>query len=740
MADRARSQVMRQSLLLAAAGVLTLVTVLVVSGVPPVTSALLVLFVLWQALAGILVWRWLRPTASLLEVAGAALAVGTALAALAGLVTSTIGLGPWGWALPSAIAALNATWADRRRRVAQKHPRTSPALVDRAALSGLLAGVVPGLGILAYALRSYPLTWSGTWNAYHPDMPFFEALSTSLARFGAFESPFMAGGVVRYHWLSYAWAGQLTVSADAAPFVTITRVLPVIALLGCAAMIAAWTRSLSSHRWTPTLAGLLLALGGFTGAVFGGVLTMDSPSQSMSVLWLIAFAIAVVHVTTSHVRLLPAMVLVFLLSLAMMGGKVSAAAPALVGVIVMVGAQVIRGDVSRSRALWTLAATALGSAAGFVLILSGSVGGGGLTLGSLVDKASSQQGLNPIDGMRGVVLGTLILILAVAGRWAGLGWLLVRPQWRWRPEVTFAAGLAVSSLLALVAFNSFNEVWFSSTVSGPLAAITAVGAGVALEDLRQRQRPSARALLLVASLTSLVIVAVGWILWLTGASGGNLFVPTARWLGPVSAWLIALAAGVGLAWWACGRIRVQASLAGAVVILVLASIPGRLLGAGTDQVAQLSNGMRDEWFSLGEIKSVRGLDTALSSEWTSTRLAAAQELRDRAIPTDLIATNVTLLPFVAGLTGLPTYVSGILYQGAYGPAWMSPELLQRETQTWQFIDSPSAESVAPLCSASVRWLWVDPTKTEATSWEPWATTEIVQPDAVIARINPETCP
>jgi hypothetical protein len=726
------------SLLAAAAvGLLTLCAVLLLTGVPAVTTLLLVACVGWQAIAGAVVWRWLRPVASPLEVAGASLAVGTAFAALAGLLTSTIGLGPWGWLVPSALAVV-IRMADRQR--SGKARGSASTGVDRPALWGLLAGVVPGLAVLAYALRSYPLTWTGAWTGYHPDMPFFEALATSLARFGAFESPFMTDGVVRYHWLSYAWAGQLTVAADAAPFVTITRVLPVVALLGCAAMVAAWTRTLSSQAWTPALAGLLLSIGGFTGAVFGGVLTMDSPSQSMSVLWLIAFAIAVVHVTTSQVRLLPAVALVGTLSLALIGGKVSAAAPAVAAAIVMVGVQVIRGDVPRARALWTLAATVLGAAVGFALFLSGSVGGGGLTLGSLIDKASSQQGLNPIDGMRGVVLGTLVLALAVAARWAGLGWLLTRRQWRWRPEVTLAAGLAGSSLLALVAFNSFNEVWFSSTVSGPLAVITALGAGVALDDLRSRERPTRGPLLLAASFGALLIVIAVWLLWLTGASGGNLFVPTARWFGPIAAWLLALAIGVGLSWWARGRPSLRTAVAGGVVVLVLASVPGRLLGAGTDQVAQQSNGIRAEWFSFSEVTPTSGLDTAEQFEWTSTRLDAARNLRDAAGSSDIVATNVTLLPFVAGVTGLPTYVSGILYQEPYGPPWMSAELFEREKQSWAFIDAPSQTTVQPLCEADVRWLWIDPAKTQTRSWEPWATTEITKPDVIVARLNPAACP
>lgn len=724
-----------QALALVVAGELLLLAVLVASGVPPLASVLLGVFVLWQSAAGVIVWRWLRPECTLLELAGAALAVGTALAAVAGLVSSTLWLGPLGWAVPSAVALAGWLVARRGRGSTAVH-RSAP--FDAPAAWGLIAGVVPGTAILIYALRSYPLSWVGSWTAYHPDMPFFEALATSLARFGAFESPFMTDGVVRYHWLSYAWAGQLTLAADVAPFVTITRVLPVVALLGCAAMVAAWTRRLSPQSWTPVLAGLLLSIGGFTGAVFGGVLTMDSPSQSMSVLWLLAFCIAVIHVTTSSVRLLPSALLLGTLSLAMIGGKVSAAAPAVAGVLVMCGVQLVRHDVPRARAAWAAAATVLGAAVGFVLFLSGSVGGGGLTLGSLVDKASSQQGLNPMDTRYAVVAGTAILVLAVLARWAGVGWLLTRPEWRWRAEVTLSAGLAGSSLAALIVFNSFNEVWFSSTVSGPLAAVTAVGAGNALAHLTSRTRPSAAALLVGAVVLSGVIYMLVWLLWITGASGGNVFTPTLRWLGPLVAWLLAAVFGVVLGVWGRGALTVRGAVAGSVLVLVLSSVPGRLLGAGTGLVGTQENGLREEWFSIGDSTYLQGPDWPIE-DWTSTRMDAAHWLRDNADPTDVLATNLTFGPFVAGVTLLPTFVSARWYQTPYGLPWMVDELRTREQQSWAFIDDPSEQTLAPLCDASVRWLWIDLERTERRDWAPYAIVVLQTPDTMVAEIDARVC-
>ena len=632
--------------------------------VPAMTALSLTALIAWQAIAGFLIWRTIRPSASPLEQFGMALSIGTALAALAGLATATAGIGPWGALVPSAITLAIAAV---RRRHAPTHPRQET--ITRPALIGFLTAVITGLAVFFYALRSYPNQWLGSWLGYHPDMPFFEALANSLARYGALESPFMAGGVVRYHWLSYAWSGQLTVMTDAEPFLALTRVLPIVTLLGSGAIVVAWTSRLSRIPWTPTLAALLLTLGGFTGAVFGGVLTMDSPSQAMAVLWLLGFSLLVVEIaqreTAPQQRVLGPSLLLAGMAIAMTGGKVSAAAPAVAGSLLMVAVLLAKWRMTAKTGIAILMATLLGTLAAFVLFLAGSVGGGGLTVGALIDRAASQQGLNPLDGPRGVLLGTVILTLAILPRWAGLLWLTVNRRWRWRPETWLAIGMAASSVLALLAFNSFNEIWFSTTVSGPLAAMTAVGAGLAYQTISRstssNERNSTR-ILLGTSITALAIVAIVWLLWATGASGGNLFVATWRWLGPPAAWIITIGAGMLIARWVIGRWSIRASVATIVIILVFTSVPGRLLGLGSGQVGILTNGARGEWFSITEGIQLASVDREVVSDWTSTRMEAAAWIRANTEPDALIATNLTLSPFVAGVTLRPTYASGLLYQ------------------------------------------------------------------------------
>lgn len=701
---------------------------MLLTGVPLGTAILLVLAVAWQCVAGAIIWRRVHRGASALEVLGMALALGTLLSSLAGVVSAAVHLGPWGWAVPSVIALGWLVWSRRRELPVAV---VAPASVDRWALLGFAAALVPGLALWRYALRLYPLNWSGSWSGYHPDMPFFEALGHSIAAFGPFASPFLPDALVRYHWLAYAWQGQLEVSVGAEPFIALTRLLPLVALIGCAAVAAAWARALSPHRWVPALAGVLLAVGGFTGAIFGGVLTMDSPSQSMSVLWLFAFVLLVSRIVREPECGRAALLLVAVVAFALMGGKVSAGAPALAAALVLAVCSRDMSVPTRRQAWRVLAATALGCVAGFLFFLAGAAGGGGLTIGALIDRSSSQQGLNPIEGGLGIVLGTLLLVIAVLPRWAGLAWLLAQRTWRSQPEVLLGVGLAVSSLLALLAFNSFNEVWFSSTVSGPLAVVSAVGAGDALTSLHRRRSP---ALLLMAAVAASAIgFLLVWAVWATGASGGNVFTPTLRWAGPLIACGWGLLSGCLLAWWVTGRIGGRAVWAGAVVVLVLTSAPGRLLGIGTGQVGVLQHGIRDEWFSVGTVPPT--LDRTIISAWPQDMREAAEWIRANTPSDALIATNLVHGPLVPGITVRPTFASAAIYQIPYGFRDVQDRMLGHEWLVRSLVDDPSPDRSAPLCSAGVRWLWLSPGNAEPRRWEGVATVVKSWPEVSILRLH-----
>lgn len=722
-------------IVLALPAAVIVLAIMVFSGVSASSSVVLLAMVAIQVGAGIVVWDALAGRRDTVERLGMGAALGSGLALVTGIGLRLVGGPVWSWAIvPTVVIVVGAVRALLRRG----HVTADRDRVDAPTWWALGIGTALGVGFIAANLRHYPLSWTGLWGGYHNDMPFFEALSTAVTRLGPFDSPFLPGAQVRYHWLVYGWSGQLSESAGSEPFVVLTRLLPAFTLLAAIALTVSWARRVSRVPWVPSLAVILLITGGFLGATYGGVLNFDSPSQSMGVVWLLALAVVLaagLADQTSRRRFWATTVLVAALSFLLAGGKVSAALPALAGVLLVASVGLLRREPWAGTAVASAFASVIASGLAYALILSGASGSGGLGLFDLVDRSSSQQGLNPTDGMRGVILGTAILMVAMAARWAGLAWLVGDRRSRWDPMTLFGVGLAVTGLCSLIVFNGFNEIWFGLAASAPLAVLSAQGAGEAFRHLRHHspRRPMVLGAASVAG--AAVIYAMVFVLWATGASGGNVFVGTLRWTGPLVGVLLAMALGALIARWATGGWRLGAVGAMVVILLVLTTAPGRLLGVGTGQVGIQQPGLRNEWFSIGTADLVRDRDVKVVSEWSDTQMSAAAWLRENAGATDLLATNLTFGPFVPGITRLPTYVSALQYQAPYGRSSEAADLLRREGHVWDFIETPTAATATPLCEAGVGWLWIDPSLTAVRDWEPYATTVIDESDVIVARFR-----
>ena len=719
----------------ALAALLTLVgwLFLVATGVPAAESVRLTVVVALQGVAGAIAWRAVRrrPVTDT-EPVGMGLAIGTALSMVAGLAVTTLGWGDWGWLVPVVLLIGWGVVLLWRRGGA---PWAAP---DRASLAAVAVAIVVGLASLVPNLLSYPLAWSGAWDRYHPDMLFFESLSTSLARLGPLDSIFTPDGMVRYHWLVYAWCGQVSAAADATPFVTLTRVLPFVSVIGTAFIAIAWARRLSRVAWVPTLAVILLVMGGYVGATYGAVFNFDSPSQSMTTLWLVALAYLVVlalEQDRAEVRGIASGLLAALLAFGLAGGKISAGAIAVAALAWVALVGVLRREPWSRRALILAGVTVAAFGLGYLLVVSGSADPGGLRLASLLNRASSIQGLNPVSGGVGIVAGTLLLAAAIAVRWAGLTWLIADRSRRWQPSTVLGTGLAIAALATVLLISGgMNDTWFALAASAPLAVLSAAGAGEASRFLGGSWRPLAWA----AACAAVLFVLVG-ALWSTGASGGTAWVATLRWAGPVVGIVGALAAGWGLAraYAPPGASR-RGWLAGTVIVLVLLAAPGRALGVGSGQVGVQPGLGADQFTPVEAFTAAR--DTITVTGWSDQHRGAADWLRSQADESDLVATNVTFSPLVPALTGLQTLASGILYQAPYGrPGAVEPRL-QREAQSWDFIEEPTAGTTAPLCSAGVDWLWVDPTRTEVRDWSPFATVAYENEAVVVLALDASACP
>ena len=705
---------------------------LTVTGVEPGNAALLTGVVGVQAWAAGYLWRAFTGGHRAAEVVGMGLALGTAAALMSGLAVKLATGTNLGWAVPAVVAI--AVGVIRRARRPTRPP--SEANWDAGSIVGTAAAVVVGTASLVPNLLSYPLTWTGLWSRYHGDMLFFEALSTSLARLGPLDSLFSPDMQVRYHWLVYAWSGQVSETVDAAPFVALTRVLPYVAVVGSGLIAVAWARRLSSASWVPLLAVMLLVTGGYVGATYGAVFNFDSPSISMTVLWLLAFGLVLVRAVEdwdSTFATWAMVVTIAILGFALAGGKISSGAIAVAGALWLALVGWLGKRTWRAAATILAAVTAGAFGAGYLLVVAGSADPGGLRLFDLLDRASSVQGLNPVQGSVGIVLGTGILLVAVAARWAGMVWLLADPRSRWRVDTQLGVGFALAAVVTVVALSGgLNDTWFALAASAPLAVLSAAGAGEAWLALPRRR---GRALLAIG-VVALVAFAIVAGLWLTGASGGNVWVSTWRWLGPLAGVLISIVGGALACRWLTGRSR-AAGLAGAVLALVALSAVGRLLGVGSGQ-AGVQPGLSSDAFSP-VISFTDSIDATVVTGWSDQQVAAARWLTEHSTTDDLVATNVTFSPLVPALTGMRTLVSGILYQAPYGRPAGIPVLAEREEISHAFLDDPSRSTLAPLCAAGVRWAWVDAVKNERRDWSPFARVAYENDEVILLEIDEPAC-
>ena len=169
------------------------------------------------------------------------------------------------------------------------------------------------------------------------------------------------------------------------------------------------------------------------------------------------------------------------------------------------------------------------------------------------------------------------------------------------------------------------------------------------------------------------------------------------------------------------------------------SLPARVVYAAVEPFAKVYDGSRSPvlFSNEGDFVVLRDQDTAPG--WYGSQNEAGAWLRANSDPDVIIATNVTRGALVPALTRLTTYASNLRLQTPYGRQDDVDLALQRERESWDFIDSPSAATADPLCAAGVDWVWVDPRKTQARDWTPFADVVWESPEVIILEIRQSAC-
>lgn len=665
-----------------------------------VTVVLLTLATQW--LAGAVLWRFLRgKPLGFVELLGMGLALGTITATISSAVLRTSFIDLWGWLMPTAVVAvLLIVWFLRQGQVgfaafiARSEKGTSRALVV-----GILVGLIP----LAVNWRRVPL--SRVTDESFLDIYFLEALTRGLSNFGPGESILMTGGTIRYHWLSYIWAGDIASIADLPPFASITRVLPLVALVAVVSLAATWAARLARRRagsrWIPTVAVLLVVVGGYTGALYGTVLNFDSPSQSFTTMWLLALLFTVaIYVDEGSPWMLVA---VALLAVANTGGKVSHIAVAAGGLILLSVVGVFTRSLWWRRAVVATAVSGLAAIGTYVVVIFGAAVDRNLTE-ELAVKASTWQGLDPLPGTWGVAAGTIALLLAAYARLAGIGWLVREREFQTNPSLLMAVGAVTVGTLAIVVLaEGINETWFMLAASAPASVVSAVGAVGALYWLATRRGS------LPWAVAGIAVLVAGVSLVLSSDPFGESSTGFARWGAAVAPWLLAPVLSLMLLVLVFrgqrGRELWLSVVAATIVIVVASSILTRPATAWTSG--------RQVITEVGVMQPAAITDTP-TSDFPSgpvtfdDRISAARWLAANAAVDDIVATTDETSAFIPAYTGLRMFLAGSRYQVGLGNASDITEIQRRAAVISDLREgSPEAmeQALLALCVASVRWLW-----------------------------------
>ncbi len=662
------------------------------------------LIVAVQAATGAALWALVRRRGpvSVFELLGVGIALGTFASMLTGVMLVSTPLDGVGWLIPTFVAVPALAWARARGHLADLRIRG-----NGAETAAVLVGLVTGLALVAVNWSRVPLSAPTTKS--FADLYFFEALSRGLAEFGPSQSILMSGGSLRYHWFTYAWAGDLAQDAGTAPFVVLTRILPLVTLIGVTAIVAAWAARLSHVRWVPTLAVLLIVAGGYAGALYGSILNFDSPSQAMTTMWLLGFAVVFLAYVRTDLSW-PALLAIAAFAAACTGGKISHALVAAGGA----GLVVLVGLLARStwwrRALVATVVAGASMAFVYVVVLSGVAVDRNLTE-TVAVKASTWQGLDPIAGRLGIGLGTAALVLAILARLGGLGWLLGRRASRLKPDVIFATGGVLVGLAAMLALrDGVNELWFILAASAPAAVLSADGIGSALKRVRRSESngPLNRPLL-----WSVVIAIPASVACLALSRNWSTNQALLNWLSPLSVWLLVpLGALIVVAVFSRTRRSMVNVIALSIAGLAVASIATRPAAVWTASRAITTE--------AGTVQPVGGglSETALPSPilssldaTTEVRYAWRREAAEwiaAATPEDaIVATGDPISALVPALTGRQMYLAGQLYQAGLGRAGELDDVGSRAVNSRQFAATPTPQAARPLCDAGVDYVWLD---------------------------------
>ena len=321
---------------------------MVFSGVKFSIAITLVLIVFCQILPGSLLWYWTNQNRilNLSELLGMGLALGTLLALLSAQFFRTYGIGNYGWSLPTIVSLI---WLGLMRfNKKPNEKRILPTGFQRNEFLVLLSAIFVAIIQVSTWWRWHPLKWAGWWK-YQIDVPYIESFSNSIAYLGTTESFMNPLQNSRYHWFAYAWIGAINRTFPMPPFIVQTRLFPIVAY-ACAILITfAWGKRLSKSWWLPCVATLIMVSG--PGTSIGSSVLLQSPASALTLGWALAFSLLLIAMLKFEIPIRRGTPVLFLLSIGLVGGKVTTAIVVAFGLVGLAIGALKKGSTNKSISL-----------------------------------------------------------------------------------------------------------------------------------------------------------------------------------------------------------------------------------------------------------------------------------------------------------------------------------------------------------------------------------------------------
>ncbi|MGA8116303.1 MAG: hypothetical protein WCA46_21810, partial [Actinocatenispora sp.] len=574
---------------------------------------------------------------------------------------------------------------------------------------------------------------------YYQDLLYHLSLIHELSRDLPFQVPQMAGGTLRYHYLSDAdmASASLITGVDAATVLLRLWLGPI--LVATTVTVAAFARDVVRTWWAgPVAAGVALLshplpLGGPLVAPGSRPMSLLSPSLTYLIPLLMLTAAICVDLVRGR-RIGPAWPLLALLALACAGAKASGVPVLVVGMLAAIVGILVTTRRLHRRALAGLAILVAAMLGGATLFVGGGAGTlGPQALSQLQWIPAYREAIGPSDepvagglvppGLRRAGGTGWVFALGLLGWWL----LLQLPRWigllalgrrrtRTDPAVWLLAGAVVAGIGAmwLLFHPSDSQVYFFLPTL-PFGAVLAVWV---LADATPRRYVGT-----VLTVAVTVGFCVATLLWATAYDPS---MPGHTYLGWSRALLVpvlsgALLLGAAVTAWSIARRRVY-QLRGRGIAVLVAVVLGAALAANLPPTV--------DTLVLRAVKGravVGGTPGARSVR--ATEMRAARWLDAHAGPDDVVATNVHCQPvptvpycdsrafWVTGLGGRRTVLEGWGYtdgavgaQGRHGYGY--PRQPAADTRRFalneRVFTDPTAADVRELQHRyATRWLFAD---------------------------------